>query len=66
MNPARPEMVPITVPITLEDQAGKTKLTWRMLFESAAVWDKVKLFVPAANEQNFDRLEAQLAKMSTG
>ncbi len=50
--------------ITLEEQAGKTKLTWRMLFEFAADYDRVKKFAPAANEQNFDRLEVEPAKMS--
>lgn len=48
--------------VTFEDLGGKTKLTWRMLFESAAECDKVKGYVVAANEQNLDRLEAQLAK----
>ena len=46
--------------ITLEDQAGKTKLVWKMLIESDADYNRVKSFVPAANEQNFDRLEALL------
>jgi len=35
-----------------------------MLFESVAECDKVKRFAVAANEQNLDRLEAQLAKMA--
>jgi uncharacterized protein YndB with AHSA1/START domain len=46
------------------EQAGKTKVTFRMLFESAAECDRVKVFVVEANEQNFDRLEAELAKMA--
>lgn len=45
---------------TFEDQGGKTKVTYRMLFESAEEYAKVRGFVPQANEQNFDRLEAQL------
>ncbi len=45
-----------------DEQAGKTLLTWRMFFESKAECDKVKTFAVEANEQNFDRLEAQLAK----
>ena len=46
---------------TLEDLGGKTKLTWHMLFESAAVCEKLKQICVPANEQNFDRLEAELA-----
>jgi hypothetical protein len=49
--------------IALGEQGGKTRITWRMLFESAAECDKVKKFAVEANEQNFDRLEAELARM---
>ncbi len=48
---------------TFEKLGGKTRLTWQMLFESVAGRDRVKVFVPECNEQNFDRLAAQLAKM---
>lgn len=48
---------------TFEDLGGgKTRLTWRMLFESAAECDRIRRYVGEANEQNLDRLEAQLAK----
>ena len=50
--------------ITLAEHAGKTALTWRMRFESAAECAQVKRFAVEANEQNFDRLEAQLARMA--
>jgi uncharacterized protein YndB with AHSA1/START domain len=50
--------------IALAEQGGKSKITWRMLFESAAECGKVKKFAVEANEQNFDRLEAELAKMA--
>lgn len=43
-----------------EDLGGRTRLTWRMLFETAAEYDKVKAFVVQANEQNLERLEALL------
>jgi hypothetical protein len=46
---------------TLAEEGGKTRLVFRMLFETAAECAKVKGFAPAANEQNFDHLEAQLA-----
>lgn len=51
------------VTANFEDLGGKTKLTFRMLFESVAECDRVKGFVPQANEQNFDRLQAELTKM---
>ena len=47
----------------LDEQGRSTKLTWRMLFESAAICEKVKGVVVEANEQNFDRLEIHLTKM---
>jgi len=49
--------------VTFEDLGAQTKLVWRMLFASAGECDKVKAFVPAANEENLDRIEAQLARM---
>jgi len=48
--------------VTFEDLGGKTRLGWRMLFETAEVCAAVKRFAPEANEQNFDRLESQLAR----
>jgi uncharacterized protein YndB with AHSA1/START domain len=53
------------VTVTFAEQGGKTKLTMRMLFESAAERDKViKEFgaIEGAN-QTLDRLEEHLAKM---
>lgn len=49
--------------MTFAEEAGKTRLTWRMRFESAAELERVRVVVRAANEQNFDRLQAQLATM---
>lgn len=46
--------------MTYADEAGGTRLTWRMRFESAEDFENVKHLVAAANEQNFDRLAAQL------
>lgn len=45
---------------TFTDLGGKTKLEWVMRFEDAAVCAAVKPIVVPANEQNFDRLEAEL------
>jgi uncharacterized protein YndB with AHSA1/START domain len=43
------------------EEGGKTRLTWRMLFESAAEASRLRSFISEANEQNFDRLAAHLA-----
>src|SRR5262245_59161812 len=48
------------VTVTLEEREGKTLLTWRMVFDSVAEHERVRPFVPEANEQNLDRLEALL------
>src|SRR2546427_2533008 len=50
------------VTATFAEQAGKTRLTFQMLFEIAAECDKVKVYAVEANNQNLDRLEAELAK----
>ena len=49
--------------ITLAEEAGKTRLTWQMHFESAEHCSQVRPFVLEANEQNLDRLAAELARM---
>ena len=50
--------------ITLAAEAGRTRLTWRQRFPSAADCDKIKALAIPANEQNLDRLEARLAQMA--
>ncbi|TMV48669.1 polyketide cyclase [Paenibacillus mesophilus] len=48
-----------------EDLNGKTKLTYRTVFEeNAAVFDKVKEYAVPGAEQTMDRLEELLASMS--
>jgi hypothetical protein len=47
---------------TFDEEAGNTKLSYRMLFETVAECEKVKRFAVEANEVNFDRLESLLAK----
>ena len=50
--------------LTLDASAGtKTTITWRMLFETADESAKVRVFAVDANEQNLDRLEAELVRM---
>ena len=46
------------VTATFNGQGAKTNVAFRMLFESAAECDKVKVYTLDGNGQNFDRLEA--------
>jgi uncharacterized protein YndB with AHSA1/START domain len=50
-----------TLTITLEEAEGGTRLAWEQLFDDARVRDQVAPICLPANEQNFDRLEAELA-----
>lgn len=51
--------------ITLaEEDGGRTRITWRMLFDSTAERDRIRKVAVEANEQNLDRLEAELATMA--
>ena len=52
-----------TMTISLQEEEGKTVVGWRMLFETAASRDTVATYALDANEQNLDRLEAELATM---
>jgi uncharacterized protein YndB with AHSA1/START domain len=45
-----------------EDLGTLTRITWRMVFEPHVDNAKFHDFIVAANEQNFDRLAAYLAK----
>ncbi|HKO56675.1 MAG TPA: SRPBCC family protein [Thermoanaerobaculia bacterium] len=47
--------------ITLGDEGGKTRITFRMLFDTPEECARIRTFAPEANEQNFDRLEAALS-----
>ncbi len=48
--------------MTFEEEAPGTRLTWRMTFDRDDKGSrKIKDFITAANEQNFDRLAAFLA-----
>lgn len=44
---------------------GKTKIIFKMLFNSAQERDKLKPFVVDKNEENFDRLEIELTTMTS-
>jgi uncharacterized protein YndB with AHSA1/START domain len=49
--------------VTMEGFDGKTRLTMRMLFKTAAECEAIRRYAPKANEENFDRLEAELKSM---
>ena len=53
------------VAIFEEISPDETKLIFRMLFYTAEECRKVKAFAVGKNEENFDRLEAELAKMTS-
>lgn len=48
--------------ITFEEQAGKTRIGWRQRFDSADECQRIAKFAVEANEQNLDRLAAQVAE----
>jgi uncharacterized protein YndB with AHSA1/START domain len=48
--------------MTFAEEGGETRVTWRMCFATAAECDRVRSLVVGANEQNFDRLAAELAR----
>ncbi|RYZ61030.1 MAG: ATPase [Chitinophagaceae bacterium] len=43
---------------------NKTKIVFRQIFPSVAACNKIKAFAGDKNEENFDRLEAELEKMA--
>ena len=50
---------------TFEEVATtQTKLVFKMLFDTAGECDKIKRFAVEKNEENFDKLELELKKMS--
>ena len=51
-----------TMTISLEARGDRTEFGFRQVFESAAIRDQVARYAIAANEQNFDRLQAELAQ----
>ena len=48
--------------VSLLDEGGRTRLGWRQIFESAADCAKVRGFAVRANEENLDRLEAEMLR----
>jgi uncharacterized protein YndB with AHSA1/START domain len=52
------------VTATFEEVNGGTRVVFRMGFESRATLEALKAVIIPANEENFDRLEAELARMA--
>jgi uncharacterized protein YndB with AHSA1/START domain len=52
-----------TMTMTFVEQRDRTRLTWRMRFDSKDEAERVRRPVMEANEQNFDRLAEHLAMM---
>lgn len=49
--------------ITFTAQGGKTLVGWCQLFDTAAERERIAPFVTPANEQNLDRLEAEVMRV---
>ncbi|GAB7523409.1 SRPBCC family protein [Paraburkholderia sp. 2C] len=52
------------VTVSFDEAGSQTKLTYRMMFETAAARDQVKTFALKANKESFDRLAAELKRMA--
>jgi len=51
---------PFDVDVQLEEEGDKTRILFRMLFDTAEDRDKKAVFVVPLNEENMDKLEALL------
>jgi uncharacterized protein YndB with AHSA1/START domain len=51
--------------ITLAAQGARTLVGWRQLFDSAEEKERIAAFVAPANEQNLDRLAAEVLRPSS-
>ena len=49
-----------TLTVTLEPEGAATRLTWRQTFDSAKQFASARRIIVTANEENLDRLEAEL------
>ena len=52
--------------VTLAPSTGGTTVAWAQAFESAEVASRVEQVVVPANEQNLDRLTAEVSRTATG
>ena len=49
-----------TMTLTFTDAGGQTLVGWRQVFDTAAERERIAAFVTPANEQNLDRLAAEV------
>ena len=49
-----------------EVATGKTKVGFKMIFDTPEACNKIKAFVGGKNEENLDKLEVELIRMSAG
>jgi uncharacterized protein YndB with AHSA1/START domain len=68
---ARPERIvlrhvsaehPYELSMTFAEEGARTRVTWRMRHATAAECERVRPYVVAGNEQNFDRLAGELGR----
>jgi uncharacterized protein YndB with AHSA1/START domain len=52
--------------VSFEEVAGKTKVTFRQLFDSPETYGRIKSLALPGNEENFDKLASELAAMGAG
>lgn len=48
--------------ITLAEEGGQTRIRWRQRFDTAAECERLRALATPANEENLDRLEAELTR----
>lgn len=53
-----------TLTVTLAPEGTGTRLTWQQAFDAASEYESVRRIAVDANEENLDRLEAELAGRS--
>lgn len=53
---------PFGVVVEFEDMGAQTRVVFHMRFETAELCAKIRTYAPEKNEENFDRLEAELAR----
>ena len=49
-----------TLDITFDEQADGTRMVWHMQFDDTPENREIERFIAVANQQNFDRLQAEL------
>ncbi|MBM9499185.1 SRPBCC family protein [Leptospira sp. 201903071] len=50
--------------IHFEEVGDQTQVDFKMVFDTSEEFDRVKKYIEVGNEQNFDRLKGELARMA--